>query len=80
MAMRTGPPIAGWKLTACGAALFAAVLLLAFMRAPLPLLITVALVASWVGVPMFVVGIVRVSKAALNGARAASPDDQGRTD
>lgn len=70
MSDKPDEPIAGWKLTTSGAALFGLLAVVILARASTAVIGLVAVAASWVGVPTFFVGLVRLVKAALRKRRA----------
>lgn len=70
MSDKPDEPIAGWKLATVGGALVGLLAVVILARASTAVVVLVAIVASWVGVPTLVVGVVRLVKSALRKGRA----------
>jgi hypothetical protein len=75
MSKRIGKPIAGWKLIAGGFASIAALPILVLAGVPMGDLVALGLFASWVGLPMLIVGTVRLLRT--GAVRLHSQSDDG---
>ena len=58
-------PIPGWKLATVGAATFGLLWIAILARVPVGAIVAAAILATWIGVPTFVIGVVRLVKSAI---------------